>query len=510
MTTLLPAESVPRSAAIARARTRPRAVVIGAGLGGLATAARLAHGGYQVTVLERHHVPGGRAGLWESVGFRFDTGPSLVLMREYWQQLFRDVGRRLEDYVTLVQLDPNYRIHYPDGSTLEVTSRINALLENVEAIEPGASQGLLRFLGRSGDLYRKGLAFVDRNMHEPSAMFSLRHLGMLLGTGALGSLRRMVGRFVADERLRDALTFQSLYLGLSPYESMAIYSLLPYTEIAGGLYYPMGGVHRLSLALAQLAAELGAELRYGAAVSRIERDGGRASGVVLADGSRIAADLVVSNADLPYTYASLLGEPYPAIDRMEFSCSVVLMYLGVSRQYRQLLHHNLIVPRDMRKACDDIFHRHRMPEEPPFYVCAPSRTDASVAPPGCDSLFVLVLAPSQDPARPIDWTVEGPRVEARMLERLEVFGLKELRRHLVTKRLFTPDDFRRDFGNLRGEAFGLSHGLRQIGYFRPHNRHPAVSNLYFVGQSTHPGCGLPMVLISARCVAERVLAEQPV
>ena len=213
--------------------------------------------------------------------------------------------------------------------------------------------------------------------------------------------------------------------------------------------------------------------------------------------------------DLPYAYASLLGEPYPDIDRMEFSCSVVLMYLGVSRQYRQLLHHNLIVPRDMRKACEDIFHRHRMPEEPPFYVCAPSRTDPSVAPPGCENLFVLVLAPSQDPVRPIDWAVEGSKVEARMLERLEAFGLEELRRHLVTKRLFTPDDFRRDFGNLRGEAFGLSHGLRQIGYFRPHNRHPAVSNLYFVGQSTHPGCGLPMVLISARCVAERVLAEQP-
>jgi phytoene desaturase len=484
--------------------------VIGAGLGGLATAARLPHAGYRVTVLERHDGPGGRAGLWESAGFRFDTGPSLVLMREYWEQLFTDVGRRFEDYVTLIQLDPNYRIHYPDGSTLEVTSRINALLDNMEALQPGVSQGLLRFLARSGDLYRKGLAFVDRNMHEPSAMFSLRHLGMLLGTGALGSLRRMVGKFIADERLRDALTFQSLYLGLSPYESMAIYSLLPYTEIAGGLYYPMGGIHQLSLALAQVASELGADLRYGTAVSRIERDRSRATGVTLADGGRLAADLVVSNADLPYTYASLLGEPYPNIDRMDFSCSVVLMYLGVSRRYDQLLHHNLVVPRDMRTACEDIFRRHRMPEEPPFYICAPGRTDPSVAPPGCESLFVLVVAPSQDPGRPIDWAVEGPRVEARMLERLEAFGLEGLRQHLVTGRLFTPDDFRRDFGNLRGEAFGLSHGLGQIGYLRPHNRHPAVRNLYFVGQSTHPGCGLPMVLISARCVAERVMAEQPV
>jgi phytoene desaturase len=507
--TILSPPYAPASRAVRREGIGPRAVIIGAGLGGLAAAARLAHAGYRVTVVERHRVPGGRAGLWESEGFRFDTGPSLVLMREYWQQLFTDVGRRLEDYVTLVQLDPNYRIHYPDGSTLEITSRIDVLLQNAEALEPGVSAGLLRFLARSGELYRKGLAFVDRNMHQPSAMLSFRHLSMLLGTGALGSLRRMVGRFVEDERLRDALTFQSLYLGLSPYESMAIYSLLPYTEIAGGLYYPMGGIHRLSTALAQLAEELGAEVRYEAPVAGIERSGGRATGVLLADGHRLAADLVISNADLPYTYASLLGEPYAGLERMKFSCSVVLMYLGVSRCYPGLLHHNLVVPGNMRQACEDIFRHHRIPEDPPFYVCAPSRTDASVAPRGCENLFVLVLAPSQDPARPLDWSVEGPRLEARMLERLEAFGLDGLRRQLVTKRLFTPDDFRREFGNLRGEAFGLSHGLRQIGYFRPHNRHPRISNLYFVGQSTHPGCGLPMVLISARCVVERVLAEQP-
>jgi phytoene desaturase len=499
----------PSSAPCNGSKRARRAVVIGAGLGGLATAARLAHAGYQVTVLERHNAAGGRAGVWESEGFRFDTGPSLVLMVEYWQQLFGDVRRRLEDYVTLVQLDPNYRIHYPDGSTLEITSRMSALLENAERIEPGVTPGLLRFLARSGELYRKGLAFIDRNVHTAGSMFSLDHLAMLLGNGALGGLRAMVGRYVRDERLRDAFSFQSLYLGLSPYESLAIYSLLPYTEIAGGLYYPMGGIHRLSTAVAEVAEELGADLRYGARVARIERTGRRVTGVLLEDGSRLRADIVVSNADLPYTYASLLGEPYRRIDRMEFSCSVVLLYLGVSRRYSDLLHHNLVVPPRMRDACEDIFRRHRMPAEPPFYVCAPSRTDRSVAPAGCENLFVLVLAPSQDPARPIDWSVEGPRVEAQMLERLERFGLEGLRRHLVTSRIFTPDDFTRDFGNIRGEAFGLSHGVRQIGYLRPHNRHALLSNLYFVGQSTHPGCGLPMVLISARCVAERVIEEQP-
>ncbi|HEX5385642.1 MAG TPA: phytoene desaturase family protein [Gemmatimonadales bacterium] len=489
---------------------RPTAIVIGAGIGGLAAAARLAHQDFSVTVLERHAVPGGRAGLWESHGFRFDTGPSFVLMLEYWQQLFEDTGRRLEDYVSLVRLDPNYRIHYPDGSTLEMTSALDTLGENMERLEPGAGAGLRRFLARSGELYRSGLAFVSRNMHTARAMFTLEHGAMLLGTGALGDLRRLVGRYVRDERLVQALTFQSLYLGLSPYESLGIYSLLPYTEIAGGLYYPMGGMHALPRALERLGRELGAGFEFGRGVARLERSGRRVTGVVLDDGTRLAADLVVANADLPYVYERLLGEPYPGIAKKEFSCSVVLLNLGVRRTYPALLHHNLIVPAAMREACEDIFHRHRMPEEPPLYVCAPTRTDPGAAPPGCEILFVLVVAPSQSPARPIDWTTEGPKVEERTLARLEAFGLTDLRANIVTRRRFTPADFTAAFGNLRGEAFGLAHGLRQIGYFRPHNRHPNLQNLYFVGQSTHPGCGLPMVLISARCTVDRVMAERAV
>lgn len=501
-------EAVPANPARHGAVRTRRAVVVGAGIGGLATAIRLQHAGWQVTVLERHDHPGGRCGLWESEGFRFDTGPSLVLMVEYWQQLFRDVGRRLEDYLTLVQLDPNYRISYPDGSTLEVSSRLNVMMENVERIEPGAGQKLLEFLAHTGKLYQDGVSFIDQNMHRPGTMFSPAAGLTLLGGGALGNLRRMVGRYFRDERLRDAFTFQSLYLGLSPFDSLAIYGLLPYTEVAGGLHFPMGGLHALPRALERLFVELGGTVRYGAEVRRFEQAGGRVSAVELADGSRETAEVIVANSDLPYTYQTLAGAEYPGIDRKVFSCSVVLMYLGVSRQYPQLLHHNLIVSEDMKRDCDLIFRDHVMPEAPPFYICAPTRTDPSLAPPGSDLLFVLALAPSQNPARPIDWSVEGPRVADRMLDRMERFGLTGLRDHLVTSRIFTPRDFTDRFGNLRGEAFGLSHGFRQIGYLRPHNRHRTLENLYLVGQSTHPGCGLPMVLISARLAAERIAAEQ--
>ncbi|MGE5232254.1 MAG: phytoene desaturase family protein [Deltaproteobacteria bacterium] len=490
---------------------RASALVVGAGVGGLAAAVRLAHRGFAVTLLERHDVPGGRVGLWRSQGFAFDTGASLVMMTEHWHRLFRDVGRRLEDYVTLVQLDPCYRIHFPDGTAHDRTSVLNRLIESCEAIEPGCGPRLLAWLARTGRMYHGGLRFIGRNMHRFRDMLSPANLRRLSGAGALGDLQRLTGSYFRDERLRQSFSFQTLYLGLSPYAALAVYSLLPYVEIAGGIHYPMGGMHRLPAALERLAKELGVRLRYGAEVARVERRTDAAAGVVLQSGERISADLVVMNADLPYAYDRLLGEPYPAIEEKRFSCSAVLLYLGVNRTYPHLRHHNFVVGRDMRTACDDMFVRHRMPDDPPFYVVATTRTDPGQAPPGCENLFVLVLAPSQPKNRRqwIDWSAEGPRVEERTLRRMEeTLGLTDLRKHIVARRLATPQTFTERYGNLRGEAFGLSHNLTQIGWFRPHNRHPRLRNLYFVGQSTHPGCGLPMVLISAECVVERILAER--
>lgn len=509
MTAILNAREAPPPAS--RGRPRASALVVGAGVGGLAAAVRLAHRGFAVTVLERHDVPGGRVGLWRSHGFTFDTGASLVMMTEYWHRLFRDVGRRLEDYVTLVQLDPCYRIHFPDGTAHDRTSSLNRLIEGCEAIEPGCGPRLLAWLAKTGRMYDGGLRFIGRNMHRLRDMLSLPNLRMLGGAGALGDLQALTGRYFRDERLRQSFSFQTLYLGLSPYESLAVYSLLPYVEIAGGIHYPMGGMYRLPAALEQLAKELGVRFRYGTQVARVERDSQVVTGVVLAGGERIGADLVVMNADLPYAYDRLLGEPYPDIEKKRFSCSAVLMYLGVSRTYPHLRHHNFVVGRDMQAACEDMFVRHRMPEDPPFYVVATTRTDPGQAPPGCENLFVLVLAPTQptDRSRWIDWSSEGPRVEERTLHRMEAtLGLTDIRRYIITRRLATPQTFTDRYGNLRGEAFGLSHNLRQIGWFRPHNRHARLRNLYFVGQSTHPGCGLPMVLISAECVVDRILAER--
>ncbi len=485
-------------------------LIVGAGLGGLSAAVRLRARGYEVTVLERHATPGGRCGYWESHGFRFDTGPTLLLMVDYLRALFTDAGRRLEDYLELVQLDPNYRVYYADGSTLDVTSRLNAMLEGVEKIEPGVGPRFLRFLADTSKLYKTGLAFVDRNVHLRREFFKFGDASVLAQSGALGRLRRLVSRYFKDERLRNAFSFQSLYLGLSPYRSMAIYSLLPFTEVAGGLWFPMGGMHAMPRAIARLAQEMGVKFEYETNVASLERTGAQVSGVVLDDGSRRSADVVLVNADLPYAYETLLGERLPRADKLAYSCSAFLMYLGVDRTYPDLPHHNLVVPNDLERCCNEIFDEMRVPADPAYYVCNPNKTDPSLAPDGSENIYVLVPVPSQDPRRPIDWSVEGPKLEAEMLARLERFGLTDLRKHIVTKRIFTPDDFANDFSATRSEAFGLAHGLDQVGYFRPHNRHAKYANLFFVGQSTHPGCGIPMAMISSRCVTERIAAEQGV
>ena len=484
------------------------AIVVGAGLGGLSAAIRLRLQGRRVTVVERLPHVGGRANVWEAEGFKFDTGPTLLLMVEHLRAVFEAAGKRLEDYLDLVQLDPNYRVHFADGSALTLSSKLNTLLAEVERIEPGAGGPLLRFLAATGELYRIGMRdFVERNFTTPTSFFSLQNLGLLFKAQVATKLYKLVSRYFKDERLRRAFSFQSMYLGLSPYDSPAIYALLPYTEMAGGLFFPKGGMHAVPDALARLARDLGVVIRLGEEVSEVTRVGDRATGVALADGQRLSGDLVVVNADLPLAYKRLLGEPHPGDARFSYTCGAYLMFLGVNRPYPALLHHNLVVPDDLKACMDDIFHHQRVPADPAFYVCNPSKTDPTLAPPGCENLYVLVPVPHE--VEGLDWAAAGPALRERMYARLEAFGLHDLRHHVVAEKILTPREFRLDLRCEAGAAFGLAHGMDQVGWLRPHNRHASIENLYFVGASTHPGTGVPMVLISGKLVAERVALEHP-
>jgi phytoene desaturase len=441
-------------------------------------------------------------------GFTWDMGPTIVLMPEVFEETFSALGRRLEDSLTLVRCDPNYRLHFRDGSSLTFTSELCAMGRELERVEPGSYQRYLAFLAQGRRQYHTSLEhLVGRNYAGVRDYLVPSVLRRVFQVRAHRRLYTDVSRFFADERLRAAMTFQTMYLGVSPFESPAVYGLLPFTELGVGIWFPQGGLYAIPQALERVAREEGVRLHYRSPVRRILTEGRRARGVELEGGEVVEADVVVCNADLPYAYRELLGPGAaraPRLERLRYTSSGYMLYLGLRRRYPGLLHHNVVFGRDYRGSFEDIFERQRVPEDPSFYVNAPARTDPSLAPPGKEALYILVPVPHQRPG--LDWEEEGPRVRAKVLRRLGELGFAELEQDIEVERVFTPDDWASTFNLERGSAFGLAQNFFQIGPFRPANQDGRVRNLFFVGASTQPGTGLPTVLISARLVVERIQA----
>lgn len=483
-----------------------RVVVVGAGVGGLAAAARLAHQGFDVQVVEKTVGPGGRCNRLRVDGFTWDIGPTIVLMPEVFEETFRALGRRIEDYLTLLKCDPNYRVHFRDGSDVTFTSELCAMGRELERVEPGSYARYLAFLAQGRVQYRTSLDhLVGRNYAGITDYLSPRVLARIFQVRAHRRMYPDVSRYFRDDRLRAAMTFQTMYLGVSPFESPAVYGLLPFTELGVGIWFPKGGLYAIPQALERLAIEEGVRFHYGTPVERILTEGGRTTGVRLEGGEVLEADAVLCNADLPYAYEKLLDPQATTLKRREslrYTSSGYMLYLGMRRKVPELLHHNVIFGRDYRGSFDDIFKRFRVPEDPSFYVNAPTRTDASLAPEGKDSLYVLVPVPHQHPS--LDWKTEGPKVRAKVFARLAELGFPNLEADIEVERVFTPDDWAGTFNLAKGSAFGLAQNFMQIGPFRPSNQDARVKNLFFVGASTQPGTGLPTVLISARLVAERL------
>lgn len=490
-----------------------RTVIIGGGVGGLATAIRLAGAGHRVTLLEKNAMVGGRANELRLGPYRFDTGPSLLLMPDVYRELFASVGRRIDDYVELTAVEPNYRIHLPGGVSFEATRDLARLARQVDAIEPGAGGRVQAFLDDAGYKYRVAREqFVGRNFRHLGEFATPGNLRELVKTGALANLFRRTGRYFKDERLRLAFTFQTMYLGISPLDAPAIYALLPYTELVEGIWYPRGGIYRLIEAMRRLAEELGAEIRTEAEVERLVIEGDRVRGVTLVGGETLAADLVVANADLPGAYHRFVPERQRPdfsdrrLRRLRYTASAYMLYLGVDREYPELAHHNVFFGADFRANFRAIFRTRRLPEEPSLYVAAPGRNDPTVAPPGHDALMVLVPVSHLTKGR-VDWERDEPAFRERVYARLEGLGLTDLRRHVRAEACLTPLDWRDRYALTLGAAFGLAHNFTQVGALRPNNRAKKLPNLYFVGASTVPGTGVPMVIIGSRLVTERILAE---
>ena len=490
-----------------------KVIIVGGGIGGLATAMRLqAQGGCQVTLLEKNPTLGGRANIREVDGFRFDTGPSLLLMTDVYRDLFAACGEDFDTLVPLVKMEPNYRVHFGDGSQLEMSSDLVKMVANLEAIEPGVTSGYYRFLEDAGKKYRIGRRqFVEKNFNRAADFFTGPNLLLLGKLNALDKMYAHVSKFFRDDRLRQAFSMQSMYLGISPYEAPAVYTLLPYTELAeDGLYYPQGGIYRLPTAMAEVARKLGVDIQTGRTVTQIMVKDGHARGVCV-DGDLLPADIIVSNADLPYSYTDLLAERPAHYEEagwktQPFTSSAFMLYLGTDKQYPELLHHNFFLSSDYRRNFDEIFHAKVPPRDPSLYVNCPSRTDPSAAPPGCDNIFVLAPIPHLTDQQKWD-SGQVVRFKDKVYDKLEGWGLTDLRKHVTVEQVVTPHEWRDQYNLKYGAAFGLSHGIAQVGYFRPSNKAPHIDNLYFVGASTVPGTGVPLVCLGAKLVVERITAD---
>ncbi len=491
----------------------PKAIVIGAGMGGLATALRLAHKGFGVTVVEKLDRPGGRANVIEEAGFRVDIGPTILVMKSALEETYQAVGQNLHQRLDLVQLDPNYRVYFHDGESFDLYSNMARLTQEVESIAPGSSARLFQFMGAGARKYELGMDFVDRNFRRLTDLANPRAAVRLLQTQAHQNLYRQVSRlFGQNDRLAKAFSFHSLFLGLSPYDALAMYSLITYADLAMGMWFPMGGIYSIVEDMVDLAKELGVDLRTASPVSQICVEGGRTTGVLLASGEQLQADLVVSNADLPYTYRSLIAPEHrprysdARLRRMSYACSGFLLFLGVDRQYDHLQHQSLFFAEDYRANLDAIFKFKTLPQDPSFHLNVPTVTDPSLAPPGHSLIYVL--APMPNLTSDIDWDVAAPLVRGQLLDRLEEIIDPDVRSHIVWEREYRPGDWKKDVNAEHGTAFGsLAHGFFQSAYFRPHNKSYEIDGLYFVGQGTYPGIGMPMVHLSAKLVTERIVEE---
>ena len=481
----------------------PRAVVIGAGFGGLAAALRMACKGWRVQVLEKLDVPGGRATVHREQGFTFDMGPTIVTVPQLFEELWALAGRRLQDDVTLQALDPFYRIRFDDGTWFDYNGDPVHMRAEVARICSADLPGYDRFMAEAERCYRIGFEELGATPFD-----SLRDLvaavPALVRMRAWRTIRGMVGSHFRDPKLRIVFSFHPLLIGGNPSSVTCTYSLINQLERRFGVHWAVGGTGALVNGLVSLLDRLGVALRCGAAVERIVVEQGRARGVVLESGERIEADIVVSNADTAWTYRRLVAPEHRRVwtdrklDKARYSMSLFVWYFGLDRRYDDVPHHTMVLGPRYEGLLHDIFKRHHLAEDFSLYLHRPTASDASMAPAGCDTFYALAPVPHLDSGTSWPATSEGYR---RAIEqRLAGTVLPGFSKHIVVSKVMTPQDFQDRLLSYKGAAFGLEPLLLQSAWFRPHNRSEDVQGLFMVGAGTHPGAGVPGVLMSAKAL----------
>ena len=485
-----------------------KVVIIGSGIGGLGAAGLFAKKGYEVTVLEKNEHSGGRANTFEQDGFRFDMGPSWYLAPDLFEHYFKLMDEEIADHLDLARLEPSYRIFFKDDpQNVEIHSDIEVDSNTFENIEEGAGARLRAYLKQSEYQYQVATEhFMYKNYDTVFDFFNKRVMTEGQKLSVFSKMHNFVSRFFKTRKLQQIMEYTMVFLGTSPYEAPALYNLMSHMDFNQGVFYPKGGFYELIKALVTVAEKNGAVIRNNAAVSQILTENGRATGVKLENGETVAADIVISNADMWFTETELLAGNARTYNesywrKRVMAPSAFIMYLGTNKKHPGLIHHNLFFSRDWRKNFDDIYKDPKLPEEPSLYVCAPSVTDPSVAPEGKENLFVLVpiasgLEIGED---------EKERYAESILELIETeMSLEGFRDSVEYKRIYTVKDFAADYNAYRGTALGLAHNLWQTAIFRPKNQSKKIRNLFYVGAGTNPGIGTQICLISAELVYKRV------
>lgn len=486
---------------------RNRAVVIGAGFGGLAAAIRLRARGYRVTVLEALDQPGGRARVFSQDGFTFDAGPTVITAPYLFEELFTLVGRDARDYFELVPVDPFYRILFNDGGSFDFVGDEDRLLSQIGAISPRDVDGYRRLAAKARAIFDVGyMKLADQPFDRLSTM--LRVVPSMVRLESYRSVHSLVARYIRDENLRQVFTFEPLLVGGNPFRTTSIYLLIHWLERQWGVYYARGGTGAIVRAMVKLLAELDVDVRCNTPVARIVVRGGQARGVVTESGEHLHADVVVANADPTHVYSRLVEPQHRArhddasLRHVRQSMSLFVGYFGTRRTYDSLAHHTIVLGPRYKGLLDDVFERRVLARDFSLYLHAPARTDAAMAPRGHEAFYVLSPVPNNRSG--VDWSARATDYFASIMSELERRVIPGAASATVTSRLMTPDDFEHTLRSPDGAAFGPEPLLTQSAYFRFHNRSPDVDGLYFVGAGTHPGAGVPGVLNSAK-VLDRVV-----
>jgi phytoene desaturase len=485
-----------------------KVIIVGSGFGGLTAASLLARDGFDVTVIEKNEQPGGRASTWEKDGFLFDLGPSWYLMPDVFEKYFAEFGKKPSDYLKLKRLDPSYRVFFSKNENIDISKDLNKNLELFEKLESGASEKMKKYLETSKYQYEVAMRdFIYKDYRHLTDFFKPKLVKEGIKLHMFDKLDSYAKRFFDSDKIRKILEYTIVFLGGSPFDSPALYSLMSHVDFDLGVWYPMGGMGELSKAMHKIALEQGAEFVFNSPVKEIKVENNKATSVET-DDKTYKTDIVIVNADMAWAETNILNQEYWSYSKRYWNSrkiapSAYLLYLGLDKKLDGLVHHNLYFDTNWENHFTQIFKSPQWPDKPSYYVSATSKTDPKTAPKGCENLFVLVpVAPSLEDNEKIRTNYFD-----KIIKHMEQLLGENIADSIILKRIFAHNDFSNRYNAYKGTALGLAHTLRQTAIFRPQHESKKVKNLYYTGHYNHPGIGVPMVVISSQILSNMIAGK---